>query len=437
MAERKRGIHYGWWIVVGCCFLQACCLGLMMNSAGIFYTPVTEDLGIGLGPLALYVTVYFFVTTFTYPFVARILPKYNINIVLSVAVVICCVAMGLMSTYTSVWQWYFSGVLYGIGGAFIFVVAATVLIENWFDKKRGLALGITQCCSGIGGAIFPLVGTMLINQIGWRSTYLVLAVVAAILVLPWTIFVFKFKPEDKGLKPYGYEEKKTAAGTVVSTYPGVPAKKALLTVAFWALFLYGGVEALMSGYNTHLPGFSVSIGLGDMFGSQMLSLSMIGYVFATIGMGWLTDKIGVIVPSFITLLITALSLLGFAVFRDQLPLSVCAFFFGTNSVIITISMATLVSEIFGKRDYAKILSYMRMSGCIAAFGSSAIGFVYDATGRFDISFYAGVAILAVCAVLVAIAVSQKKKIHGTLWMTTDRMPESIQDVSAKTQAEVL
>ncbi|WP_180326675.1 MFS transporter [Raoultibacter phocaeensis] len=419
MAEKKKGIHYAWLIVVGCCFMQACCLGLMMNSAGIFYTPVTEDLGIGLGPLALYVTVYFFVTTFTYPFVARILPKYNINVVLSVAVAICCIGMGLMSTYTEVWQWYFSGVLYGIGGAFVFVVAATVLIENWFDKKRGLALGITQCFSGIGGAVFPLVGTMLINQIGWRSTYLILAVVAAVLVLPWTLFVFKYKPADKGLKPYGYEEKRTDEGKAVAMYPGVSAKKALLTIAFWALFLYGGVEALMSGYNTHLPGFSVSIGLGDMFGSQMLSLSMIGYVFATVIMGWLTDKIGVIIPSFITLLITALSLLGFAIFREQLPLAVCAFFFGTNSVIITISMATLVSDIFGRRDYAKILSYIRMSGCIAAFGSSAIGFVYDATGRFDISFYAGVAIIAVCAILVAIAVSQKKKIRNTLWVATD------------------
>lgn len=396
-----------------------------MNSAGIFYTPVTEDLGIGLGPLALYITVYFFVTTFTYPFVARILPKYNINVVLSLSVALCCISMGLMSTYTSVWQWYFSGVLFGIGGAFVFVVAATVLVENWFDKKRGLALGLTQCFSGIGGAIFPLIGTMLINQIGWRSTYLILAIVAAALVLPWTLFVFKFKPEDKGLKPYGYEEVKTKAGRVASVYPGVSARKALLTIAFWALFLYGGVEALMSGYNTHLPGFAVSIGLGDMFGSQMLSLSMIGYVFATVIMGWLTDKIGVVIPSFITLLVTALSLFGFAVFHDQLPLSVCAFFFGTNSVIITISMATLVSDIFGRKDYTKILSYIRMSGCIAAFGSSAIGFVYDATGRFEISFYAGIVILAVCAFLVAIAVSQKKKIKSKYWVDAETRTNSV------------
>lgn len=390
----------------------------MMNSAGIFYTPVTEDLGIGLGPLAMYVTVYFFVTTFTYPFVARILPKYNINVVLSLAVLIVCVAMGLMSTYTNVWQWYFSGALYGVGGAFIFVVAATVLIENWFDKKRGLVLGITQCCSGIGGAIFPIVGTLLINSVGWRSAYLILAIVAAVLVLPWTIFVFKFKPEDIGLKAYGYVEDKSDKNNDIE-YPGVPAKKALITVAFWAIFLYGGVEALMSGYNTHLPGFAVAIGLGNVFGSELLSIAQIGYIVMTIFMGWLTDKIGVVIPTFITLLITALSLLGFAMCTTEIPLMTCAFFFGMNSVIITITVARLLEFIFGRREYTKILSYTRMSGCIAAFGSSAIGFVYDATGRFDISFYAGVAIIAICALLVVIALANKKKIREKYWIGGD------------------
>lgn len=387
----------------------------MMNSAGIFYTPVTEDLGIGLGPLAMYVTVYFFVTTFTYPLVARILPKYNINIVLSVSVGIVCVAMALMSTYTNVWQWYFSGALYGIGGAFIFVVAATVLIENWFDKKRGLVLGITQCCSGIGGAIFPIVGTLMINAMGWRATYLVLAIVAAVLVLPWTMFVFKFRPEDIGLKAYGYFEEEGAESEDIE-YPGVPARKALITVAFWAIFLYGGVEALMSGYNTHLPGFAVAIGLGNVFGSELLSMAQVGYIVMTIFMGWLTDKIGIVIPTFITLLITALSLFGFAVCTTEVPLITCAFFFGMNSVIITITVARLIEFIFGRRDYTKILSYTRMSGCIAAFGSSAIGFVYDATGRFDISFYAGVVIIGICAVLVVIALANKKKIKEKYWI---------------------
>lgn len=419
-SNKKQGIHYAWRIMVGCCFLQACCLGLMMNSAGIFYTPVTEDLGIGLGPLAMYVTVYFFVTTFTYPLVAKILPKYNINVVLSTAVAIVCVAMGLMSTYTNVWQWYFSGALYGIGGAFIFVVAATVLIENWFDQKRGLVLGITQCCSGIGGAVFPIVGTLMMNEIGWRYTYLILAIIAAVLVLPWTIFVFKFKPEDIGLQPYGHVDEKNAVDEKDdSEYPGVPAKKALITIAFWAIFLYGGVEALMSGYNTHLPGFAVAIGLGNVFGSELLSMAQVGYIVMTIFMGWLTDKIGIVVPTFITLFITALSLLGFGLCTTEIPLMTCAFFFGMNSVIITITVARLIEFIFGRREYTKILSYTRMSGCIAAFGSSAIGFVYDATGRFDISFFAGVGIIAVCAILVVIALANKKSIREKYWIGGD------------------
>ena len=411
--QRKGKVFYGWWIVVGCCFLQAFGLGNMMNAAGIFYMPVCEDLGIGLGPLALYLTVYFFVTTFSYPLVAKILPTKNVNVVLSVAFLALCVGQALMGTYTEVWQWYISGAIYGFAGAFIFVVPATTLVQNWFHKRRGLALGITQCMSGIGGAVFPVVGTALIGAVGWRSTYVIFAVVSALVVLPFTAKVFKFKPADMGLLPYGYDES-VGSGDIDHVYPGVPSKKMLGTLAFWCIFLYGGVEALMSGYNTCIPGYAVSIGLGDMFGSYLLSLAQLGYVFATIFIGWLVDRIGAKIPTYLTLVITGLALIGFGVFRTEAPLVVTAFLFGMNSVIITISVPTIISDLFGKKDYAQKLSYMRMSGCFAAFASSAIGFVYDATGRFDISFFAGVGIIVVCLVLVTIAYTQKKKMLA-LW----------------------
>ena len=89
-----------------------------------------------------------------------------------------------------------------------------------------------------------------------------------------------------------------------------------------------------------------------------------------------------------------------------------AFLFGMNSVIITISVPTLISELFGKKDFAQILSYSRMSGIIGCFGAAAVGACYDFTGSYIGSFLAGVGILATCAVLVAIALSQKKKLRA-------------------------
>lgn len=411
MSQNKGSIHYAWIVMIGCCFLQAGALGAIMNSGGIFFVPICEDLGFDRGALALYLTFYFIATTFTYPFVAKFLPRWNFRASLTGCFLIIAATEACMGLMTELWQWYVGGIVLGISGALVFVVASTVLIENWFTKKRGTALGIAMCGSGIGGVIFPILGTWLIGEIGWRLAYPSIALVICVLVLPWTLFVFRLHPEEMGLKPYGADEGETVEEEAKDIH-GMPAKKAIVTLAFVCIFVYAGIEALFSGYNNHLPGFAESLGYTAAFGAEILALAQLGYTVATLVMGWVTDKIGVAASTYITLGITAASLLGFAFLQDQIPLMVAAFVFGMNSVIITISVPTLLSEIFGKKYFAQILSYSRMSGIIGCFGAAAVGACYDITGSYVGSFFGGIVILIICAVLVAVALTQKKKIRA-------------------------
>ncbi|WP_146007845.1 MFS transporter [Raoultibacter massiliensis] len=410
MSEKKKGIHYAWLVMIGCCFLQAGALGAIMNSGGIFFVPICDDLGFDRGAIALYLTFYFIATTFTYPLVAKFLPKWNFRVFLTVCFLIIAATEACMGLFTELWQWYVAGVVLGVAGALVFVVASTVLIENWFVEKRGTALGIAMCGSGIGGVIFPMLGTWLIEVVGWRMAYPTIAVIICIIVLPWTMFVFRLNPSELGLKPYG-AERAAELEAEASHAKGMPAKKAIVTLAFVCIFAYAGIEALFSGYNNHLPGFAESLGYTAAFGAGILSLAQLGYTVATLVMGWVTDKIGVAASTYITLGVTAASLLGFSFLQDEVPLMVAAFVFGMNSVIITISVPTLISDIFGKKYFAQILSYSRMSGIIGCFGAAAVGACYDITGSYVGSFVAGIVILVICAILVGVALTQKKKIR--------------------------
>lgn len=411
MSGHKRGIHYAWLVMVGCCFLQAGALGAIMNSGGIFFVPVCTELGFDRGAIALYLTFYFIATTFTYPLVAKFLPRWNFRIFLTVCFLILAATQAAMGLFTELWQWYVAGVVLGIAGALVFVVASTVLIENWFVAKRGTALGIAMCGSGIGGVMFPILGNMLIETIGWRMAYPSIALIICIMVLPWTIFVFRLHPSELGMEPYGVE--RAAELSIEANHAkGIPAKKAILTLAFACIFLYAGIEALFSGYNNHLPGFAESLGYSAAFGAGVLSLAQLGYTVATLVMGWVTDKIGVAASTYITLSVTAASLLGFSFLQEEIPLMAAAFVFGMNSVIITISVPTLISELFGKKYFAQILPYSRMSGIIGCFGAAAVGACYDITGSYVGSFLAGIVILAFCAILVGIALSQRRKLRA-------------------------
>ena len=411
MSEKSQGVHYAWWVMIGCFFLQAGALGAIMNAGGIFIVPVCNELGFDRGALALYLTFYFIATTATYPLVAKYLPKWDFRVFLTTCFLVLAATEAAMGLMSELWQWYAAGVVLGVAGALVFVVASTVLIENWFVAKRGTALGIAMCGSGIGGFFFPIFGNYLIETVGWRMAYPSIALAMCVIVLPFTLIVFRLHPSDMGLRPYGAEQGEAMAETRASA-KGMPARKAIVTLAFVCVFLYAGIEALFSGYNNHLPGFAESIGYSAAFGAGILSLAQLGYSVATLVMGWVTDKIGVAASTYITLGVTAASLLGFSFLQAEVPLMVCAFVFGMNSVIITISVPTLISELFGKKYFAQILSYSRMSGIIGCFGAAAVGACFDLTGSYIGSFFAGIAILAACAVLVGIALTQKKKLRA-------------------------
>lgn len=411
MSEKSQGVHYAWWVMIGCFFLQAGALGAIMNAGGIFIVPVCNELGFDRGALALYLTFYFIATTATYPLVAKYLPKWDFRVFLTTCFLVLAATEAAMGLMNELWQWYAAGVVLGVAGALVFVVASTVLIENWFVAKRGTALGIAMCGSGIGGFFFPIFGNFLIETVGWRMAYPSIALAMCVIVLPFTLFVFRLHPSDMGLRPYGAEHGEAMAETRASE-KGMPARKAIVTLAFVCVFLYAGIEALFSGYNNHLPGFAESIGYSAAFGAGILSMAQLGYSVATLVMGWVTDKIGVAASTYITLGVTAASLLGFSFLQAEVPLMACAFVFGMNSVIITISVPTLISELFGKKYFAQILSYSRMSGIIGCFGAAAVGACFDLTGSYIGSFFAGIAILAACAVLVGIALTQKKKLRA-------------------------
>ena len=410
-AENVSRSRYAWLVMIGCFFLQTACLGGVMNSAGIFWVPVCTELGIDRGALGLYLTFYFVTTTFAYPLVAKFVPRWNFRVFLSTCVAIICLTQAAMGFFTAVWMWYIAGVVLGLAGALTFVVASTVLIENWFEEKRGIALGISMCGSGIGGMIFPILGQYFIATMGWRMSYILTAIIIAVMALPFTIFVLHLHPEDIGLKPYGAGSASTQ-GDDDSIAHGMPVKKAVVTLAFICIFFYGGIEALFSGYNNHLPGFMESLGYDAAFGATILALAQFGYMVATLVMGWVTDKFGVAVSTYLTLALTAASLAMFCLFHDSVSLMLAAFIFGMNSVVITISVPTLVSEIFGKKHFAEMLSYTRMSGIIGSVGAAAIGACYDMTGSFIPAFGAGIVILAICALLVALALGQRKKIRA-------------------------
>ena len=124
-----------------------------------------------------------------------------------------------------------SGCSEGIASAFLCFIPAPILLSNWFHKKCGLAVGISAAFSGLVGMIGSAALGFIIPSFGWRAGYVFSVCLAIILILPFSLFVFRYRPEDMGLLPYGSgEEKEEAAEEVKSEENG---KKAGLSALLW------------------------------------------------------------------------------------------------------------------------------------------------------------------------------------------------------------
>ena len=88
-----------------------------------------------------------------------------------------------MSFGQAAWQWWLAGLLYGVGGSGIFIIGAPIFIANWFQKRTGFAVGLYGMLLAILSAILNPCIAAVISAVGWRSAYLVLAVVAAVMIL--------------------------------------------------------------------------------------------------------------------------------------------------------------------------------------------------------------------------------------------------------------
>ncbi len=416
-SKPQSRFHYAWLILIGCCFLEAGSLGGVIDAAGVFFVPVCEDLGFARSEFSLYLSFYALATVVSMPFVGKWMPKININRLLSIAMILVLLAMAAMAFYTEPWQWWISGVIYGLAGAFIFVMPAPILINNWFKKRRGIALGIGMSFSGIGGAVLSPIFASLIEAVGWRNGYLLAALIIAVMVLPFTLFIFKYKPRDLGLKPYGWSEEDerivSESRMAQKAVPGVPVKKAFRSMPFVFMFIFSGIIAYFVGFNAHLPGHGTAVGLDPITASTIVTAVMAGNCVEKLVVGYLNDRIGVQFTVNLQLTMVALGFVGLIFAGNNLILLyISAFLFGAQNSLVSVSTPMIIRQLFGNKDFVKLFAYTRVgTGLIGSLGPLTVGMIFDTTGSFVAAFVLGIGIVLAGFILVRLAYMRRSTLE--------------------------
>lgn len=381
-----------WMIVFLMCCLAASSIGLCTNAIGVFYTPVSKSLHVLKGTFAMHATLSTLITALTSLKMSKLIRKYNYKKILLIGVLLSSVSTWMMSYSRSVYLFYILGILRGIGVGIGGMVPITVIITNWFDEKHGLATSLALSFSGLAGAIFsPLLSSWIISY-GWQMTYRLMASCILILVLPVLIVPWKINPQEEGMLPYGYQEKK-------DTIKIQNKKVNLITISFICMCIFTLLHTSITGISQHLSGIALSIHLSATSGAILMSLTMIGNISTKLLIGFLSDLLNPIKAVIIMILANyfSLGLLFLGVIHQEIMLLyIGSFMFGSIYSVGAVGIPMLTRYFFGNENYARTYSVI---GFLTNVGSASsltlIGYLYDFTQSYQMVF-----IIALCFHLI-------------------------------------
>ena len=428
----KNKLFYGWIIVAIATLALVVSNGLSIGGIPVFYKFVQTDL-VASGAVApdkiqsvygLAPALTFLLAGFLSPVAGFLLQKYNARRMMLIGCVILGAGLIIYSQANSPIKVYLAHALLGTSLGFVGVLVSTVLVSNWFIKKRGMALGIVLTGTSFGGALIPMIATPLIQNYGWRTAMLLLSLLILVVLLPAIIFLVKNRPSDLNLLPDGETnlestEDKSAIRNPKSAI-GMTLEEALGTPMFWifsicAALIFYAIFVVSQQLTLYLQ--SPKIGFTPPQASSVQSLLFGLAIIGKFLFGWLADRF----PPNRVMLISAttmfLSTLAFLYFNAQ-TVYVFAALFGLNYGGTFVLLQLLVVEYFGVKEYGKILGAVTVIETIGgALGTFITGKIADAHGGDYTKAFYGVIIAAGLALIAVVFLNLfYNKFRRPMWL---------------------
>ncbi len=404
-AVKKGGVHYGWIVAIACCLVSALGTGLLMNSLGTFIKPVSEAMGFERGKFSLAVSLLSLIGVFVFPYWGKIMQKVSIRKLIMLAAVVIGGSLYAISYCTQLWQFYALHLLIGLFNGGVATLPVSTLMGRWFVSKKGTAMGIATCGSGLGSMVLvPLVSRVMEAQ-SWQAAYRALGIIFVCVGVFAAFFFIRDRPSDMGLEPYRVAEHVSAGGKVKATrtWQGVTKAEAFRSPCmryFAVAVILTGL--LYSGMISHVYAYLTDLGYVAAKASTIISTSMFILLCAKFILGMIFDRFGAMVGVFLAygcFGAAFLCLLGAA--NPMFCYAYCLFG-GFGVSISAVGIAYITDYFFGPSEYSMIfgvISSLLLIGTTV--GTSLSGFLYDFFGtyRYTWILYLG-AIVVVIALMV-------------------------------------
>jgi MFS family permease len=398
---------FGWWVVlVSAIGMTTGIASVNLWSFGVFIGPLSAEFGWTVSEITTVLLIGTLVTVVSSPFIGRLVDRLGARrVALASIVLLGSLLVSLYWLTPNLWHFYLVFGVMPLLGAGTSSVAYARVISRWFDRRRGLALGLTLAGVGVGAFVIPLLTNAVIQTHGWRAAYVVLGLLSLALTLPLAFFLLRDSPESMGQRPDGAPpaaEEPAGAARAPAGVVGFATDEALRQPRLWqmvAAFLVlglaiGGVLILLVPIleQRGVPretAVLVQAGLGVAL--------VIGRVFA----GWLMDRFFAPYVAIAFLIGPIGGLLLFANSTSPAAAVTAALLIGLAAGAEVDVIAYMIGRYFGTRAYATLYGVLYSAWTLGSgFGPKLFAIVFERTGSYSPGLLAAAVLMTLSCLLL-------------------------------------
>lgn len=411
ISKPKGRLFYGWVIVVALFAIGTSIWGIRFTF-GVFFNSIESEFDLTRMATSTVFSVNMILSgVFTIMF-GWVLDRYGPKVVFLIMGIFTGLSLILTSQINSFWQLYITySFLLAIGVSPIYIgIMSTV--SRWFDKKRGVALGIASTGAGLGPLITAPFATFLIERFNWRTAYLIIGIISWLLVIPLSR-ILKRDPYEINELPDGantpLDDTKTEEGTLPAH---LSLTQALQTGSFWSIIsIYFLFSSSLWLALTHIVPHAVDIGYSSVEAATILSVSGGAVVVGRMLFGIISDRFGRKSAVLSCTLLQFSAMLWLLWAKELWMLFLFAVLLGLAWGGMGTAMAALIGDTFGLGNLGAILGVLDVGFTTgAALGPIISGFIFDVSGSYYQAFLLAVASTLLATILVSFIKKERKVI---------------------------
>jgi MFS family permease len=360
---------------------------LAVYSFSLFVKPLESEFGWSRGDISLALALCNLAASVAIPIQGTLCDRFGSRGIIFLGHSALCAGLLALALLTPhLWHLYALFLFLGLFASASSPLPHARLISMWFEKERGLGLGIMMAGVGLGSFIIPFVAQHAMIGGGWRSAYVTLGLLAVLIPVPLNVLLIR---------------ERRVAGSRAAADKGLTRSEAMRTRVWWQMTLVFLLLAICAnGVISHLAAILTDAGLDGSGAALSLSIFGISALVGRVVTGWLVDRY--FAPHVAAVLFSGL-LVGIGLLRIGVggPIAACLTGIALGAELDV--MPYLVSRYFGMRAFGAIYG-----ACFGAFtmgmatGPLLMGYGYDLTRSYRSPLSVLMILLGVAVVVTAL-----------------------------------